>query len=318
MIYAVRKAGTFVITLVLVSILTFGVFQILPGDPVDIILGVEADPMQAAALTKELGLDKPIMERYFDWVFGAVRGDLGNSIRYQVPVGDLLKSSLPVTASLAVLSILLTILISVPAAVFLAKNHRKNSAMVLSSVTQFGIAVPSFWIGILLIMLFAVQFHILPSGDYTPFSENPIEWLKSLILPACSIAVGTTATIIRYLKNTILDQMGFDYVRTARSKGMTQKQVLFKHVLKNALLPAITILGMMIVDVLGGSVIVENVFNLPGIGHLLTSGVGNRDFPLVQGLVFYLAITVLVINLLVDFLYTVVDPRIRVGGLEKI
>lgn len=190
LIYAVRKAGTFVITLVLVSILTFGVFQILPGDPVDIILGVEADPMQAAALTKELGLDKPIMERYFDWVFGAVRGDLGNSIRYQVPVGDLLKSSLPVTASLAVLSILLTILISVPAAVFLAKNHRKNSAMVLSSVTQFGIAVPSFWIGILLIMLFAVQFHILPSGDYTPFSENPIEWLKSLILPACSIAVG--------------------------------------------------------------------------------------------------------------------------------
>ena len=254
LIYAVRKAGTFVITLVLVSILTFGVFQILPGDPVDIILGVEADPMQAAALTKELGLDKPIMERYFDWVFGAVRGDLGNSIRYQVPVGDLLKSSLPVTASLAVLSILLTILISVPAAVFLAKNHRKNSAMVLSSITQFGI------------------------------------------------------------KNTILDQLGFDYVRTARSKGMTQKQVLFKHVLKNALLPAITILGMMIVDVLGGSVIVENVFNLPGIGPLLTSGVGNRDFPLVQGLVFYLAITVLVINLLVDFLYTVVDPRIRVGG----
>ena len=174
LIYAVRKAGTFVITLVLVSILTFGVFQILPGDPVDIILGVEADQMQAAALTKELGLDKPIMERYFDWVFGAVRGDLGNSIRYQVPVGDLLKSSLPVTASLAVLSILLTILISVPAAVFLAKNHRKNSAMVLSSVTQFGIAVPSFWIGILLIMLCAVQFHILPSGDYTPFSENPI------------------------------------------------------------------------------------------------------------------------------------------------
>lgn len=311
--YAIRKAGSFVITLILVSILTFGIFQILPGNPVDIILGVDADPMQAAALTKELGLDEPVVNRYINWIKGAIIGDLGESIRYQVPVGELLKSSLPVTVSLSVLSILFTIIFSVPIAIFLASHHQKNSAMAMSAITQLGVAIPSFWIGILFILIFAVKLHILPSGDYVPFSENPTEWLKALILPSCSIAVGTTATIIRYLKNTILDQMQFDYVRTAISKGLEKKQVLFHHVLKNALLPSITILGMMIVDVLGGSVIIENVFNLPGIGNLLTSGVGNRDFPLVQGIVFYLAITVLVINLFVDLLYMVIDPRIRVS-----
>lgn len=311
--YAVRKAGTFAITLILVSILTFGVFQILPGNPVEIILGVDADPMQVQALTKELGLDEPMVTRYINWVKGVMKGDLGESIRYQVPVGELLKSSLPVTVSLAVLSILLTIVFSVPIAVFLASHHKKNSSMVISAITQLGVAIPSFWIGILFILIFAVKLHVLPSGDYVPFSENPIGWLKALILPACSIAVGTTATIIRYLKNTILDQMQFDYVRTAASKGLGKKEVLFHHVLKNALLPSITILGMMIVDVLGGSVIIENVFSLPGIGNLLTSGVGNRDFLLVQGIVFYLAITVLVINLLIDLLYMVIDPRIRVS-----
>lgn len=309
--YALKKAAAFIVTLALVSVLIFGVFQILPGNPVDIILGVDADPLKAAALTEQLGLDKPMAERYFDWAAGLVTGDLGDSIRYQVPVGQLLADSLPVTVSLALLAIGITVLLVVPIAVYLAKNNGKPSAMFLSSVTQLGVSVPPFWVGILLILLFAVTLNVLPSGDYTPFSEDPAAWLRSLILPACAIAVGTTATIIRYLKNTILDQMGFDYVRTARSKGLSQKQVLYRHVLKNALLPAVTVLGMLIVDVLGGSVIVENVFSLPGIGHLLTSGVGNRDFPLVQGIVFYLAVTVLLINLLVDVLYTVIDPRIR-------
>lgn len=293
------------------SLLTFGIFQVLPGNPVEIILGVDADPLQVAALTKELGLDLPMAQRYINWVTGALRGDLGNSIRYQVPVGELLKSSLPVTVSLAFLSILITIIVVVPISVYLAKNNGKRSATFLSALTQLGVSIPSFWVGILLILLFSVTLGLLPSGDFVPFKENPWGSIRSLILPACAIAIGTSATVIRYLKNTILDQMGVDYVRTARSKGMTQNQVLYRHVLKNAMLPALTILGMLIVDVLGGSVIVENVFNLPGIGRLLTSGVGNRDFPLVQGIVFYLAVTVLFINLIIDLLYTVIDPRIR-------
>ena len=300
-----------VCTLFVISLLTFGVFQILPGNPVDVILGVDADPLQAQALEKQLGLDLPLGERYVNWIGDLFRGDLGDSIRYQVPVGDLLKSSLPVTISLTVFSLLITVVTVIPIAIFLAKNNNKKSALFLSFLTQIGVAVPSFWLGILLIMLFAVTLQVLPSGDFIPFSEDPLGCIRSLILPSVAIAIGTSAVVIRYLKNTLLDQMNLDYVRTARSKGATQKRVLYRHVLKNALLPTLTILGMPVVDVLGGSIIVENVFNLPGIGHLITSGVGNRDFPLVQGLVFYLAFMVIVINLVVDLLYMAVDPRIR-------
>ena len=315
--YALRKVVTFAVTLIIVSLLVFGVFQILPGNPVDIILGVDADPLQVQALTEELQLDRPMTERYLNWFGGALRGDLGESIRYQVPVGELLKSSLPVTVSLALLSILLTVIIVVPVSIYLAKNRSKKRAIFISSLTQLGVSLPSFWMGILLILLFSVTLNLLPSGDYIPFTEDPIGSFRSLILPACSIAVGTSATVIRYLKNTILDEMNLEYVRTARSKGLTISQALYRHVLKNALLPSLTILGMLIVDVLGGSVIIENVFNIPGIGRLLTSGVGNRDFPLVQGVVFYLAVTVLVINLLMDILYTVIDPRIRLKGGDR-
>lgn len=309
--YVLKKIVTMVCTLFVISLLTFGVFQILPGNPVDVILGVDADPLQAQALEKQLGLDLPLGERYVNWIGDLFRGDLGDSIRYQVPVGDLLKSSLPVTISLTVFSLLITVVTVIPIAIFLAKNNNKKSALCLSFLTQIGVAVPSFWLGILLIMLFAVTLQILPSGDFIPFSEDPLGCIRSLILPSVAIAIGTSAVVIRYLKNTLLDQMNLDYVRTARSKGATQKRVLYGHVLKNALLPTITILGMTVVDVLGGSIIVENVFNLPGIGHLITSGVGNRDFPLVQGLVFYLAFMVIVINLVVDLLYMAVDPRIR-------
>ena len=309
--YVLKKIVTMVCTLFVISLLTFGVFQILPGNPVYVILGVDADPLQAQALEKQLGLDLPLGERYVNWIGDLFRGDLGYSIRYQVPVGDLLKSSLPVTISLTVFSLLITVVTVIPIAIFLAKNNNKKSALFLSFLTQIGVAVPSFWLGILLIMLFAVTLQVLPSGDFIPFSEDPLGCIRSLILPSVAIAIGTSAVVIRYLKNTLLDQMNLDYVRTARSKGATQKRVLYRHVLKNALLPTITILGMTVVDVLGGSIIVENVFNLPGIGHLITSGVGNRDFPLVQVLVFYLAFMVIVINLVVDLLYMAVDPRIR-------
>ncbi len=315
--YALRKVAAAVVTLFIVSLLTFGVFQILPGNPAEIMLGVDADPLQVEALEQKLQIDKPMVERYLNWVGGAIKGDLGDSIRYQIPVGELLKSSLPVTVSLALLSILLTVVIVVPVSIYLVKNRNKKSAVIFSSLTQLGVSLPSFWVGILLILLFSVTLNLLPSGDYISFSEDPMGSFLSLILPSCAIAIGTSATVIRYLKNTLLDEMTQDYVRTARSKGLTMNQALYRHVLKNALLPSLTILGMIVVDVLGGSVIIENVFNLPGIGRLLTSGVGNRDFPLVQGIVFYLAVTVLVMNLVIDILYTVVDPRIRIEGGEN-
>lgn len=316
--YALRKIATAAVTLLIVSLLTFGVFQILPGNPVEIMLGVDADPLQVEALEQKLQLDRPITQRYVSWIFGAIKGDLGESIRYQTPVGELLKSSLPVTLSLALFSIILTVAVVIPISIYLVKTRMKKRGIFLSALTQLGVSLPSFWVGILLILLFSVTWNLLPSGDYVPFQEDPMAWFRSLILPSCAIAVGTSATVIRYLKSTLLDEMTQDYVRTARSKGLTMSQVLYRHVLKNALLPSLTVLGMIVVDVLGGSVIVENVFNLPGVGRLLTSGVGNRDFPLVQGIVFYLAVTVLVMNLLIDLLYTLIDPRIRLeGGQNK-
>ena len=314
--YALRKVVAFVITLFIVSLLTFGVFQVLPGNPVEIMLGVDADPLQVQHLTEELQLDRPMAERYINWVQGAFTGDLGNSVRYQVPVADMLKSSLPVTISLALLSIGITVLVVVPVSMYIAKNRNKKRGIILSAFTQLGVSLPSFWVAILLIFFFSVILHLLPSGDYIPFSESPSGFFKSMILPSLAISIGTSSTIIRYLKNTLLDEMNLDYVKTARSKGLNYRETMYRHVLKNALLPALTILGMLVVDVLGGSVIIENIFNLPGIGRLITSGVGNRDFPLVQGVVFYLAITVLFVNLLIDIAYTLIDPRIRLGGDE--
>lgn len=310
--YALKKIISVLATLVLISLLTFAVFQILPGNPAYIILGVDADPLQIQALSQEMGLNEPLAERYLQWAAGLITGNLGNSLRYQVPVTSLIARSLPVTVSLTAMTLILTMVSVVPISIYLARNNKKKPAVLLSSLTQAGVAVPSFWLGILMIMLFSVKLGWLPSGDFVPFKESIPGALRSLLLPSVTISIGTSAVVIRYLKNTLLDQMGMDYVRTARSKGLARKKVLYRHVLKNSLLPAITILGMLVTDVLGGSIIVENVFNLPGIGRLIISGVGNRDFPLVQGLVFYLALTVVMINLLVDLLYSLIDPRIRV------
>ena len=309
--YLLKKVCSAAITMLIISLLTFMVFQILPGNPVDIILGVDADPLQAQAMKKELGLDLPLWQQYFHWISGLLQGDLGKSLRYQLPVGGMILDSLPVTVTLTGMSLLFTMICTIPISIFLVKNNSKFISTLFSALTQLGVAIPSFWLAILLILLFAVSLNWLPSGSFIQFSDSVSGALRSLILPSVSISIGTTAVVIRYLKNTLLDQMNMDYVRTARSKGIARNTVLYKHVLKNALLPTITILGMIAVDVLGGSIIVENVFNLPGVGSLITSGVGNRDFPLVQGLVFYLALTVVVINFIVDILYTVVDPRIR-------
>lgn len=313
LLYFIKKLLTAVVTLFIISLLTFCVFQILPGNPAHIILGVDADPLQVQALSKNLGLDLPMQQRYFNWVTGLLSGNLGQSLRYQVPVEELIHGALPVTVSLTLLSLLITVVLVVPISVYLAKNNNKGLPTFISSLMQIGIAIPSFWLSILLVLLFSVTLRWLPSGDFIPFSKSFWGAVQSLILPAVSISIGTTAVVIRYLKNTLLDQMNMDYVRTARSKGLTKNAVLYRHVLKNALLPTITILGMIAVEVLGGSIIVENVFNLPGIGSLIISGVGNRDFPLVQGLVFYLATTVVGINLVIDLLYSVIDPRIRLN-----
>ena len=293
--YYIQKVAGLLVTLLLVSFITFSVFQILPGNPAYIILGVDADPMQIEALNKSMGLDKPALVRYIDWIAGLFRGDLGISYRYQQPVAQLISDALEVTGSLAIITLILTLIIGVLAGVWLADHSDKWYSLPLSMLSQVSISIPSFCMAIFLISIFTVG----------------LKWLPSLILPSCSLALGTSAIVIRYVKVSVNGQRKQDYVRTAYSKGLGKNKVMYRHVLRNSLIPVITIFGMTAADILGGSIIVENVFSMPGIGRLISVSISSRDLPLLQGLTFYLALIVVVCNFAVDLIYSLVDPRIR-------
>lgn len=306
-----RKLLGLVLTLLLVSLVTFAVFQILPGDPATVILGVDADPVQLERLREQMGVNDPLPQRFASWLLGVLRGDLGTSYRYSQPVSELIANGLSVTLSLSLLSLLFTVLIGLPAGIFLAQHKKKITAAPVSFLVQLGLSTPTFCVSILLISLFSVKLRWLPSFGYVPFAQDPLGWLRSLLLPSLSTAFGTSAVLCRYVQAGILQQEREDYVRTAKSKGVPQSAILRRHVLRNALIPVLTIFGMLAADVLGGSIIVETVFSLPGIGKLIAASIATRDLPLIQGLVLYLAAAVAVCNFAVDVLYTVIDPRIR-------
>ncbi|MBU8789313.1 ABC transporter permease [Oceanobacillus caeni] len=312
--YFLYKLSSFITTIIIVSIMIFFVFQLLPGNPAQIILGIDADPHQVAQLEKQLGLDRSPVERYMDWVAGVLQGDLGESLRYQLPVSDIVIDRIPVTASLAILSLFFTVVIGVPLGIFIARSDGKWISIFLNVLTQLGISIPSFWFGFILILIFGVTLQLFPTYGYVPWSEDFLGALRSFFLPSFAIAIGNIAIVIRYLRNTILDQSKMDYVRTARVKGLKERSILYGHILRNSLIPVLTIMGLLIADTLGGSIIIENVFSLPGLGNLLIQSITSRDFPLVQSMVLYIAIIVLLINFIVDMLYKVIDPRIRLKG----
>lgn len=309
--YFLRKLAGLLLTLLLVSVVTFAVFQVLPGNPAAVILGVDADPVQLERLQEQMGLDKPVWVRFCQWVLGALHGDLGTSYRYGQPVAGLIANALSVTVSLAVLSLLFTVLVGLPVGVFLAQHGKKPISAPVSFLSQLGLSMPSFCVSIVLIQLFSVQLGWLPSMGYVPLLQNPAGWLQSLLLPSLATAFGTSAVLCRYVRSGILQQQKEDYVRTAKSKGVPQGEILRRHVLRNSLISVLTIFGMLVADVLGGSVIVESVFSLPGIGKLIATSISTRDLPLLQGLVLYLAGIVVLCNFAVDLLYAVIDPRIR-------
>ncbi|WP_289139468.1 ABC transporter permease [uncultured Brevibacillus sp.] len=309
--FYMTKLATLLSTVLLVSIMTFLVFQILPGDPAEIVLGVDADPHQLAELRKTMGLDRPPTERYASWIADTVTGDFGTSLRYQRSVADIVEERLPVTLSLSVMSLGLTLIIGLPLGIYIARKDGKFSSTLLSVFTQLGLAVPSFWMAFILILVFSVTFKLFPTYGYVPWNQDPVGAFKSLFLPSLALAIPGIAVIIRYLRNTLLDQLRMDYVRTARSKGLREKSIMYGHILRNSLIPVLTIVGLLIADTLGGSIVVENVFALPGLGNLLITSIGTRDLPLLQTLVLYIAIIVVLINFVVDILYKVIDPRIR-------
>ncbi|AVV58429.1 binding-protein-dependent transport systems inner membrane component [Paenibacillus vortex V453] len=310
--FYIRKLIMLAATVLLVSVITFLVFQVLPGDPAQIILGVDADPHQLAALRDTMGLDRPVGERYVAWIKNAAVGDLGESLRYHRPVTEILAERVPVTVSLALFSLALTLLIGIPLGILIARYDGKWPAVWLSAFTQLGVAMPSFWLAFILILVFSVTFRLFPTYGYVPWGENPIAAIRSLFLPSLALSIPGIAVVMRYLRNTLLDQTRMDYVRTARSKGVRERAIMYRHILRNALIPVVTIVGLIITDTLGGSIVVENVFALPGLGNLLITSIGTRDLPLVQTLVLYIAILVAGINFIIDLLYKVIDPRIRI------
>lgn len=297
------KAINFFTTLFLVTLVTFLTFQVLPGDPATAILGAEAEEAQIIQKRAELGLDQSLYIRYFKWIGGALHGDLGNSYRYDQKVFDLIKGSLKTTAALAFLSLLITVVLGLFFGILFAATRKNRFFIALSTISQIWVSIPSFCTGILLILVFTVTFNLLPSVDY----NGP----SSLILPSFAIALGSSSILCRYIKTSIENELKQDYVRTARSKGLNETQVIFRHVLRNALLPSITTLGLITADIFGGSLIVEKVFSLPGIGSLIIKSISDRDFPLIQGLTLYLAFLTLFCNFAVDMLYSIIDPRTK-------
>jgi peptide/nickel transport system permease protein len=312
--FYVKKLLSTIVTLFLVSVLTFSVFQMLPGDPARLILGVDAQPEQIEVLRATMDMDRNPVSRYVLWVSKAIQGDFGNSYKYQIPVSSLIGSAIVITSQLAILSLLFSIIIGIPLGIFLAKRDKSKKIIPLSILSQLGMAVPSFCIAILFIVIFSIKLKWLPSFGYVSFSQGPFACFKSLLLPSLSIAFGGSAVIIRYLRSNIVSEKKSDYVRTARSIGLSENKILFRHILRNSLIPVLTIFGILVSDVLGGSIIIENVFSLPGIGKLITSSITSRDLPLIQALVLYLSIIVVITNMLVDILYGVIDPRIRISS----
>ncbi len=314
MLYFFKRLFNTLITIFLVSIITFYVFNILPGDPAQVILGLDADEAQITQLRETMDLDSPAVLRYIKWVDNLFHGDLGISYKYQKPVAPILFDALIVTLQLTIYSLLLTLIIAIPFGLLLITRRNKKSYIPLSILSQFGMSIPSFCVAIFLISIFTVGLNILPSLGYVPFSVDSSMNLKSLLLPSLSIAIGASSIVVRYLNNSVNQQMKMDYVRTAYSIGLKERDVLYSQVLRNALIPVVTIIGLIITDILAGSIIVENVFSLPGIGKLITSSITSRDLPLIQALVLYLSLIVVLVNFIIDILYKVIDPRIRIKG----
>ncbi|MGJ7912460.1 ABC transporter permease [Neobacillus sp. LXY-1] len=309
--YISRKILTLLFTLLFVVLLVFIAFRIIPGNPAQIILGTEATAEQISALEKQLGIDQPLSSQFISFLKGIVMFNFGNSLRYSQPVLSLIFERVGVTFTLALISIVMTVLIGIPLGVAAAKYKGKFAEFFISIVTQLGLAIPSFWAGIILIMFFGLTLKWFSVGGYVPWSENPWLAYKSLLLPAIAISIPQIAIIVRYLRTTMIEQLHLEYVRTAKSKGLKNSVILYKHVLKNALIPVITIAGMNFSEILAGSLVIEQVFSLPGIGRLLITAIGDRDFPLVQGMVIMIALIAIFVNLFIDLAYQWLDPKMK-------
>ena len=299
------------IMLALVSMVVHAVLFFLPGDPAQIMLGLNATPETVAHLKAELGLDRPFLVQYWDWIWGLMRLKTGRSLNYDIPVMELISSRFAVTGPVAVLAMFFAVIIAIPLGVFAARRHNRTGDVAVMAFTQAGLATPEFWLGILLILFFAVRLHWFSAGGFPGWGEDFWGSFKAVLLPAFALGLIRASVIARLTRSSMLEVLKEDYVRTARAKGLTEKVVIYVHALKNALIPVLTILGLQLGQLLAGTIIIENVFYLPGLGRLVYQAIGERDLPVVREVVLVMAALVVLINFTVDVLYAYIDPRIR-------
>jgi peptide/nickel transport system permease protein len=318
LLFLLRRAATFLATLFVASLVVFAVLEWLPGSPAQVMLGDTATPESLAALEARLGLDQPAWSRYAAWVGGLLRGDSAMSYAYDTPTFELIAERLQVSLPLALLAMALTVVVALALGVYAASHHNRGGDVGVMALSQLGVAVPSFWLAILLILLFAVQLQWVSAGGFPGWSgdDGGGLWagLKALLLPALSLAAVQAAILARVTRSAVLEAMREDYVRTARAKGLSRRAVLWRHVLRNAMIPVLTIMGLQFANLITGAIVVENVFVLPGIGRLVFQAINNRDLVLVRDVVMLLAAVVVLVNFVIDVLYAVIDPRLRVAG----
>ncbi len=314
-LFLLKRILTLIATLVGASIVVFLVLEILPGNAAQIMMGPDAAPEAVQALATKLGLDDPPLQRYLHWVGGMLTGNLGDSYSYGSSVAELVLERLSLTIPLAIMAMALTTVLALAAGIYAAARHNKLGDVGVMGLTQVGIAIPNFWFAILLILLFSVKLQWLSAGGFEGWSEGIWPGIQSLLLPAISLAFVQAAILARITRSAVLEVMREDFVRTARAKGLSQRATLWGHVLRNAMIPVITVMGLQAAELLAGTIVVENVFYLPGLGRLIFQSISNRDLIVVRNCVMLLAAMVVIVNFVVDILYAVIDPRVKASDI---
>ena len=310
-IYLFRRLLQLIPTILVMSIVVFSLTQMLPGDAAFTVLGERATEAQREQWRDEMGLNKPIPIQYVRWFSKAVTGDLGRSIRSGEPVIQILSVRIPTTVELALLSMLLAVGVGIPTGIVAAKFRNTWIDFAASFFSMFSMAIPYFWLGVLLIMIFAVKLHLLPPSGYVSLFDSPIQNIRLMIMPSMTIGLSFAGLVMRQTRTAMLQILNEDYVRTAKAKGLSELSVTIKHALRNALIPITTVLGLQVGALLGGAVVTETIFSIPGIGRMIVEGIFERDFPVVQGAISIIVLFILLVNILIDLTYTLLDKRVK-------
>ena len=309
--YSLKRFLSLGISLVVASLVIFAVIEVAPGDPARFMLGINAQPDTVAALRAELGLDVPKFQRYVAWVGGMLSGDFGVSYTYRVPVGQMISDRMWVSLPLALMALTLSTVIALPVGLYAANRRGARGDMAVMGLTQLGIAVPNFWFAMILVVIFAINLRWFSAGGFPGWNAGLVVGFKALTLPAVALALPQAAILSRVMRSALIDVLGEDFIRTARAKGLTRRQVLWRHALRNALIPVLTIMGLQFSFLLAGAIIIEQVFFLPGLGRLVFQSISQRDLIVVESVVMLMVFAVIVVNFAVDMAYAVVDPRLR-------